>query len=299
MLATLLIFRQILQNIKEVLQPYLYEHHKLGALRTLWDLIQTMLLNYSHLIVQRIRLTCQTSLDVNKSVSPPEQSEKRERRSLIASYRVPKTEEGYDDAGLKQRKVSFTEKVEYKDNVVEAPTQASLQDDDSPTLVEEGMDSSLIFDIRDDDDDDDSDMDDSVSKPQSTQRRKPRSAGENNSTEKKMSWMDPPEETESTVLTQPEIECCMLTYEVCASPSRSSVWPADEIDKTSLEMRFLWLICYFLNPMPGLQIVSKTRPFSLISTCRILFRITRRCSYSLAMLCSSPLHFLWQPCVPS
>uniref|UniRef100_A0A671NS99 Anoctamin n=1 Tax=Sinocyclocheilus anshuiensis TaxID=1608454 RepID=A0A671NS99_9TELE len=219
MLATLLIFRQFLQNIKEVLQPDLYEHHTLGALRTLWDLIQTMLLNYGHLIVQRIRLTCQASLDVNKSGSPPEQSEKRERRSLIASYRVPKTEEGDDDAGLKQRKVSFTEKVEYKDKVVEAPTQASLQDDGSPTLVEKGMDPSLIFDIRDDDDDDDDDdnddrdMDDSVSKPQGTQRRKIKSAGENNITEKKMSWMDPPEENKSTVLTQPEIESCMLTYE--------------------------------------------------------------------------------------
>ncbi|XP_052404158.1 anoctamin-8-like isoform X2 [Carassius gibelio] len=214
MLATLLIFRQFLQNIKEVLQPYLYEHHKLGALRTLWDLIQSMFLNYSHLIVERIRLTCQASLDVNKSVSPPEQSEKRERRSLIASYRVPKTEEGDDDAGLKQRKVSFTEKVEYKDKVVEAPTQANLQDDGSPTLVEKGMDPSLIFDIRDDDDDDDDrDTDDSVSKPKGTQRRKIQSSGENNSTEKKMSWMDPPEENESTVLTQPEIESCMLTYE--------------------------------------------------------------------------------------
>uniref|UniRef100_A0A672RN21 Anoctamin n=1 Tax=Sinocyclocheilus grahami TaxID=75366 RepID=A0A672RN21_SINGR len=211
MLATLLIFRQFLQNIKEVLQPYLYEHHKLGALRTLWDLIQTMLLNYRHLIVQRIRLTCQASLDVNKSGTPPEQSEKRERRSLIASYRVLKTEEGDGDAGLKQRKVSFTEKVEYKDKVVEA--QTSLQDDGSPTLVEEGMDPSLIFDIRDDDDDDDREFDDSLSKPQGPQRRKTKSAGENNSLEKKMSWMDPPEETESTVLTQPEIESCMLTYE--------------------------------------------------------------------------------------
>uniref|UniRef100_A0A8C1YAL0 Anoctamin n=1 Tax=Cyprinus carpio TaxID=7962 RepID=A0A8C1YAL0_CYPCA len=176
-------------------------------LKTLWDLIQTMLLNYSHLIVQRIRLTCQASLDVNKSGTPPEQSEKRERRSLIASYRVLKTEEGDDDAGLKQRKVSFTEKVEYKDKCVEA--QTSLQDDGSPTLVEEGMDPSLIFDIRDDD----IELDDSLSKPQGTQRRKTKPAGENNSMEKKMSWMDPLEETGSTVLTQPEIECCMLTYE--------------------------------------------------------------------------------------
>ncbi|XP_052471761.1 anoctamin-8-like [Carassius gibelio] len=209
MLATLLIFRQVLQNIKEVLQPYLYEHHKSGALRTLWDLIQTMLLNYSHLIVQRIRLTCQASLDVSKSGIPPEQSDKRERRSLIA--RVLKTEEGDDDVGLKQRKVSFTEKVEYKDKGVEA--QTSLQDDGTPTLVEEGMDPSLIFDIRDDDNDDDRELDDSLSKPQGTQKRKTKSAGQNNSMENKTSWMDPPEETESTVLTQPEIESCMLTYE--------------------------------------------------------------------------------------
>ncbi|XP_051553238.1 anoctamin-8 [Myxocyprinus asiaticus] len=217
MLATLLIFRQFLQNIKEVLQPYLYEHHKLGALRPLWDLIHTMLLSYSHLIVQRVRLTCQASLDVNKSGTSPDQSEKTERRSLIASYRVSKTEEA-DDTALKQRKVSFTEKVEYKDKVVEAPTQDSILDDGSPTLVEEGMDPSSIFDMCDDDDDDYDDenvkeTDDTVSKPQEPQRRKTKCAGDNHSMDKKVSWMDPPEETGSTVLTQPEIESCMLTYE--------------------------------------------------------------------------------------
>lgn len=41
MLATLLIIRQFLQNVKEVLQPYLYERHKLGELtpRAVWDLL--------------------------------------------------------------------------------------------------------------------------------------------------------------------------------------------------------------------------------------------------------------------
>lgn len=222
MLATLLIFRQFLQNIKEVLQPYLYEHHKLGALRTLWDLIHTMFLNYSHLLVQRIRLTCQARPDENKCGTSPDQSEKRERKSLIASYRVPKTEEGDDDACLKQRKVSFTEKVEYNERVVQTPTQGNLQDDDSPTLVEEGMDPSSIFDMCDDDDDDvfDKDTDEAMSKPQGAQRRKTR-LGDNDSMEKKMSWMDPPEENESSVLTQTEIESCMLTYEVCPSTQTS------------------------------------------------------------------------------
>nr|XP_055058208.1 anoctamin-8 isoform X1 [Misgurnus anguillicaudatus] len=210
MLATLLIFRQILQNIKEVLQPYLYEHHKLGALRTLWDLIHTMLLNYSHLIVQRIRLTCQSRPDENKCGTSPE---KRERKSLIASYRVPKTEEGDDDACLKQRKVSFTEKVEYKDRIVESPIQESLQDDGSPTLVEKGMDPSYIFDMCDDDDVIDKKLDESMRNPQGLQRRKTRSTGDNGNVEKKMSWMDPPEKTEPSVLTQTEIESCMLTYE--------------------------------------------------------------------------------------
>ncbi|XP_051984936.1 anoctamin-8-like [Xyrauchen texanus] len=213
MLATLLIFRQFLQNIKEVLQPYLYEHHKLGALRPLWDLLHTMLLSYSHLIVQRVRLIFQASVDVKKSGTSPDQSEKTERRSLIASYRVSKTEEA-DDAGLKQRKVSFTEKVKYKDKVVEVPAQDSLLDDDSPTLVEEGMDPSSIFDMCDDDDDDNvKETGDTVRKLQEPQRRKTKCAGDNPSMDKKVSWMDPPEETGSTVLTQPEIESCMLTYE--------------------------------------------------------------------------------------
>ncbi|XP_056598797.1 anoctamin-8 isoform X1 [Triplophysa dalaica] len=211
MLATLLIFRQFLQNIKEVLQPYLYEHHKLGALKTLLDLIHTMFLNYSHLIVQRIRLTFQARPDENKCGISPDQSEKRERKSLIASYHVPKTEEGDDDSCLKQRKVSFTEKVEYNERVVKTPKQGNLHNDGSPTLMEEGMDPSSIFDISDDDDVSDKETDKTMSKPQA-QRRKTRSE-DNGGMEKKTSWMDPPEENKSTVLTQTEIESCMLIYE--------------------------------------------------------------------------------------
>lgn len=51
MLATLLIMRQFLQNVKEVLQPYLYERHKLGelTLRAVWDLLLSVLLKYARL----------------------------------------------------------------------------------------------------------------------------------------------------------------------------------------------------------------------------------------------------------
>lgn len=51
MLATLLIIRQFLQNVKEVLQPYLYERHKMGELtpRAVWDLLLSVLLKYARL----------------------------------------------------------------------------------------------------------------------------------------------------------------------------------------------------------------------------------------------------------
>lgn len=55
MLATLLIIRQFLQNVKEVLQPYLYERHKLGdlTLRAVWDLLLSVLLKYARLAAGR------------------------------------------------------------------------------------------------------------------------------------------------------------------------------------------------------------------------------------------------------
>ena len=51
MLATLLIFRQFLQNIKEVLQPYIYEQNKLGVFtpKVLWELLQAIMLKYGRL----------------------------------------------------------------------------------------------------------------------------------------------------------------------------------------------------------------------------------------------------------
>ena len=51
MLATLLIFRQFLQNVKEVLQPYLYEQNKLGVFtpQVMWELLQTIVVKYGRL----------------------------------------------------------------------------------------------------------------------------------------------------------------------------------------------------------------------------------------------------------
>lgn len=57
MLATLLIIRQFLQNVKEVLQPYLYERHKLGELsmRAVWDLLFSVLLKYARLAAGKVQ----------------------------------------------------------------------------------------------------------------------------------------------------------------------------------------------------------------------------------------------------
>lgn len=59
MLATLLIIRQFLQNVKEVLQPYLYERHKLGelTLRAVWDLLLSVLLKYARLAAGKAQVS--------------------------------------------------------------------------------------------------------------------------------------------------------------------------------------------------------------------------------------------------
>lgn len=58
-----------------------------------------------------------------------------------------------NDGNLKQRKVSFTEKVDYQDVATETGTAYERFLEDSPTLVEEGMDPSSIFDSCDEDSD--------------------------------------------------------------------------------------------------------------------------------------------------
>ncbi|XP_030630556.1 anoctamin-8 [Chanos chanos] len=211
MLATLLIFRQFLQNIKEVLHPYLYEHHKLGVFRTLWDLMHTLLFKYGNLAVEKAQMTYQTIKDLKKPGNQPVQTEKIQRTSLIAGDRTIRAEDCDDDVGLKQRKVSFTEKVECK--TMSTQIHGIFLDDGSPTLVEEGMD----FEICDDEEIEACDISGNLEGPQSNadflKRRKTQSKETEHTENKKISWIDPPEEVESTVLTQPEIESCMLTYE--------------------------------------------------------------------------------------
>ena len=58
-----------------------------------------------------------------------------------------------NDSALKQRKVSFTEKVDYQDVTAEVQVGDRSSLEDSPTMVEEGMNPSSIFDSCDEDSD--------------------------------------------------------------------------------------------------------------------------------------------------
>uniref|UniRef100_A0A3B3UHR5 Anoctamin n=1 Tax=Poecilia latipinna TaxID=48699 RepID=A0A3B3UHR5_9TELE len=226
MLATLLIFRQFLQNIKEVLQPYLYEQSKLGVFtpKVLWELLQVIILKYGRLALGKAQasITSYSFLSprgISNSHATNCNQEPRRRGDLKAGFRLSEEEWDMNDSIIKHRKVSFTEKVDYKN--VKTETQA-VEDsflEDSPTLVEDGMDPSSIFDSCDEDSDCESlsqvqETKESVSVSSSKESDsiyQRRSVGEGK--DDKKSWMDPPEETKTVALTQAEIESCMQTYE--------------------------------------------------------------------------------------
>nr|XP_019954144.1 PREDICTED: anoctamin-8-like isoform X2 [Paralichthys olivaceus] len=141
MLATLLIIRQFLQNVKEVLQPYLYERHKLGelSLRAMWDLLLSVLLKYARLAAGKAQVspTDQPMPGPGLRGTRPGvgQTERREKKCLNGGCGVPDEEEGGErdeadsgrfsegeteeesliDCGLKLRKVSFIEKDTFQD----------------------------------------------------------------------------------------------------------------------------------------------------------------------------------------
>uniref|UniRef100_A0A8C6P0F7 Anoctamin n=1 Tax=Nothobranchius furzeri TaxID=105023 RepID=A0A8C6P0F7_NOTFU len=220
MLATLLIFRQFLQNIKEVLQPYLYEQNKLGVFtpKVLWELLQSVLLKYGRLAVDKAQASMTWySLLGQRGIPGPVTNcnpEPKRKGDLKAGFRLSEEEWEMNDSIMKHRKVSFTEKVNYKDVTTKTHREDESFLEDSPTLVEEGMESSCLFDSCDEDKSDlPSQENAGVSSPKESdplcQRRK--NAGEDK--DNKKSWINPPEETKTVNLTQAEIESCMKTYE--------------------------------------------------------------------------------------
>ncbi|XP_008431643.1 anoctamin-8-like isoform X2 [Poecilia reticulata] len=224
MLATLLIFRQFLQNIKEVLQPYLYEQSKLGVFtpKVLWELLQVIILKYGRLALGKAQasITSYSFLSprgISNSHATNCNQEPRRRGDLKAGFRLSEEEWDMNDSFIKHRKVSFTEKVDYKNVKTETQAVEDSSLEDSPTLVEDGMDPSSIFDSCDEDSDCESLSQEtkenvSVSSSKESDSIYQRRSVEEGKDDKK-SWMDPPEEPKTVALTQAEIESCMQTYE--------------------------------------------------------------------------------------
>ncbi|KAI5630210.1 anoctamin-8 isoform X2 [Silurus asotus] len=242
MLATLLIIRQFMQNLKEVLQPYLYERHRLGELtmRAVWDLLVSALIKYGSLAVGRAHMSPSKPRINGHGLqgNQPGVLGQQERKCLNGGCGVPDEEheeeagarnsaeeteeENAIDCGLKLRKVSFIEKVERKSIGCISPMDDSFLEEGSPTMVEKGMDPALVFEMCDDDDDNViPDAKEQVAEsagPESSLPQKLRKRGRSleraDSKSRRESWMDPPEEQETTTLTQAEIESCMQRYEV-------------------------------------------------------------------------------------
>uniref|UniRef100_A0AAQ4RAG8 Anoctamin n=1 Tax=Gasterosteus aculeatus aculeatus TaxID=481459 RepID=A0AAQ4RAG8_GASAC len=188
MLATLLIIRQFLQNVKEVLQPYLYERHKLGEL-TLRAVTPLRAVN------TRARLR----FCLNGGCGVPDEEEGGEKDEADSGrFSEGETEEeSLVDCGLKLRKVSFIEKSERRAGCSGPPMHTSFLEEGSPTMVEKGMDPASVFEMCDDDDDNGiHDVKESRVEPKT----------------KRESWINPPEERENNTLTQAEMESCMQTY---------------------------------------------------------------------------------------
>uniref|UniRef100_A0A3P9P9W1 Anoctamin n=1 Tax=Poecilia reticulata TaxID=8081 RepID=A0A3P9P9W1_POERE len=203
MLATLLIIRQFLQNVKEVLQPYLYERHKLGelSLRAVWDLLLSVLLKYARLAAGKVQASEKKCLNGGCGVPDEEEGGERDEADSGRFSEGETEEENMIDCGLKLRKVSFIEKVQSG-----ASDELYFLEEGSPTMVEKGMDPASVFEI-------------SAPPPSASDgaaslrhRRRGQSVERTEPKTKRESWMDPPEEMESTTLTQAEMESCMQTY---------------------------------------------------------------------------------------
>ncbi|RMB89756.1 hypothetical protein DUI87_33771 [Hirundo rustica rustica] len=142
MLATLLITRQFLQNVREVSQPHLYRRLRRGEL----DLRQ---------------LAPRPAVPAGPAASAPQPPPQRRKKCLNGGCcGVPEEDEeeeeerrGSDseeesalDCGLKLRKVSFLERGERRTEPA-GPEDEPFLEEGSPTMVERGLDPAAVFEL--------------------------------------------------------------------------------------------------------------------------------------------------------
>uniref|UniRef100_A0A8C5QPL8 Anoctamin n=1 Tax=Leptobrachium leishanense TaxID=445787 RepID=A0A8C5QPL8_9ANUR len=242
MLATLLVIRQFLQNIKEVSQPHLYQKIQQGELnpRSAWLIIRYALkrLMQKYALPQRsprsdpmetgpiVRKKC-----LNGGCGVPEEEEEG-----MMSEDDETEDESIMDCGLKLKRVSFVEKGERRGEVNFLPQQEEDEgflQEGSPTMVERGSDPASVFQLGEDEEDEgevlglqDGGEEETGVKLRPHRRRKKRPTLEEEPSregdiydeeydrrQKRESWMDPPEDSYTTKLSQAEVESCMKKYE--------------------------------------------------------------------------------------
>ncbi|XP_042299871.1 anoctamin-8-like [Sceloporus undulatus] len=176
MLATLLITRQFLQNVKEVSQPHLYSKFKRGdlSLHNLREVAHTLfrLLTQKYGVPKPHGPEPRTSARQGEPLAghgaeapeAPEGAAKGEKKCLNGGCGVPEEEEDDEkkdsdsedesllDCGLKLKKVSFIEKAERKAGDLSLE-EVSFLEEGSPTMVEKGMDPASVFELCEDDED--------------------------------------------------------------------------------------------------------------------------------------------------
>lgn len=253
MLATLLITRQFLQNIKEVSQPHLYSKFKRGdfSIQNFREVAHTLfrLLTQKYTLIRPLGAEPQHRRgppQAGHGPEPPEVAEgvpKGEKKCLNGGCGVPEEEEEDEkkdsdsedesilDCGLKLKKVSFIEKADRKSGEIRGLEEVSFLEEGSPTMVEKGMDPASVFELCEDDDESDGASGSPTKSPPEGKEpvvvmraRRPRGTKnlaegeeeEEDEEEKptRTSWIDPPEENYTTQLAQAEVESCMKKYEV-------------------------------------------------------------------------------------
>ncbi|XP_061457545.1 anoctamin-8 isoform X2 [Rhineura floridana] len=252
MLATLLITRQFLQNVKEVSQPHLYSKFKRG------DLSVQNLREVAHMLFRLLTQKYTSAKSHAPEHHPPRHGDplaghgpehgealegvpKGEKKCLNGGCGVPEEEEEEKkesdsedesilDCGLKLKKVSFIEKAGRKVGELSLE-EVSFLEEGSPTMVEKGMDPASVFELCEDEDESDRASGSPLKGLPETKEpvvvmrsRRPRvnknpaegegyEGDEEDKKPTRTSWIDPPEENYTTQLAQAEVESCMKKYE--------------------------------------------------------------------------------------
>ncbi|KAM8794860.1 anoctamin-8 [Eudromia elegans] len=225
-LATLLVTRQLVQNVREAAQPHVSGRLRrgalgLGALRQLSHAALRLLARRPPAPPPPPAPPCGPKTCLNGGCGVPEEEEEDEEDEEEEAGA-----EGALDCGLKLKKVSFSERAERRGGGGE-PERGAFLEEGSPTMVEKGADAASLFELCEDDEEAAEGPPGSPAKapePAAAPRRR-RAAEEGQEEEEaargeeegrrqnRASWIDPPEEDYSTQLTQAEVESCMKKYE--------------------------------------------------------------------------------------